>query len=97
MTNSACTGYKTDYNVSRITSRMICAGDLVEGDKDACTNDSGGPLVSSGTGDGITPGSNYELIGIVSWGTKCGLARSPGVYARYNYSYCIKFNVFADP
>lgn len=49
---------------------MICAGN-VEGTKDACVGDSGGPLVLY----------RNLLIGIVSWGRKCGEPNSPGVYA----------------
>ena len=47
---------------------MICAGDE-KGGKDACQNDSGGPLVV-----------NNVLYGIVSFGIGCGRADFPGVY-----------------
>jgi len=68
-----------------ITDNMLCAADASgNGGSDACQGDSGGPLVSCGADGncGTTPGQNYELIGVVSFGIGCAEADFPGVYAR---------------
>ncbi|CAG2179094.1 unnamed protein product, partial [Oppiella nova] len=65
-------GYCAERNnhVAPVTNSMFCAG-VPEGGKDACQNDSGGPVKYNG-----------ELVGIVSWGKQCALPDYPGVYAR---------------
>jgi secreted trypsin-like serine protease len=56
-----------------ITARMLCAG---SSGKDSCQGDSGGPLT-------MDTGSGYNVLaGIVSFGTGCGWADYPGVYAK---------------
>ncbi|XP_026666904.1 trypsin-4-like isoform X2 [Ceratina calcarata] len=59
------------YMTRPITRRMICAGYVNDGGKDACQGDSGGPLVQ-----------HDKLIGIVSWGFGCARPSYPGVYTR---------------
>ncbi|XP_030375601.1 trypsin-1 [Scaptodrosophila lebanonensis] len=70
----------SSYSESEITDNMICAGDLAEGGKDACTGDSGSPLHVPFEEE---PGQ-YQLAGIVSWGDGCARPNTPGVYTRVN-------------
>ncbi|XP_016956284.1 seminase-like [Drosophila biarmipes] len=58
--------------MAKITDSMICASVL--GKKDACTYDSGGPLVYK-----------KQVCGIVSFGIGCASKRYPGVYTDVIY------------
>ncbi|XP_022114790.2 venom protease [Pieris rapae] len=58
-----------------VFQETLCAGGK-EGGKDACQGDSGGPLMyqmSSG---------RWSVIGIVSWGVRCGEPKHPGLYTK---------------
>ncbi|KAM4615785.1 granzyme A-like [Polymixia lowei] len=52
-----------------ITHSMICAGSEDKKRTDTCSGDSGGPLQCNGV-----------LVGLTSFGRKCGLKYKPGVY-----------------
>ncbi|XP_033004098.1 mannan-binding lectin serine protease 1-like [Lacerta agilis] len=58
-----------------VTGDMICAGER-QGGKDACSGDSGGPMVTLNNQTG-----QWQLIGTVSWGDGCGLNDRYGVYS----------------
>ncbi|MCP4932922.1 MAG: serine protease, partial [bacterium] len=81
ISNTACNEAFRDLfslgnNVDIISDNMFCAG-YVEGGKDSCVGDSGGPFIIDG-----------KLAGLVSWGPDaCALPDAYGVYTRVsNYT-----------
>ena len=73
--NSVCNSH-SDYKRfgKKLSASQLCAGNLSNGGMDACQGDSGGPLVC----DDI-------LIGVVSFGYRCGEPNFPGIYSRVGY------------
>ncbi|XP_060717302.1 serine protease hepsin isoform X1 [Tachysurus vachellii] len=67
-----------DYYDNQVTTTMFCAG-YEKGGTDSCQGDSGGPFVAA---DCLSKTSRYRLLGVVSWGTGCAMAKKPGVYTR---------------
>eukprot|EP00795_Rhopilema_esculentum_P012111 gene12111-2716_t len=68
------------------TDNMLCAG-YKDGKVDACSGDSGGPLL-------CRENHRFELTGIVSWGTGCGRPNAYGAYTKVsNYINWIIRNI----
>ncbi|XP_046979680.1 coagulation factor X [Schistocerca americana] len=62
------------YREYRITDNMFCAGYL-NGRRDSCAGDSGGPLLCRSRG-------RWTIFGITSFGEGCGKKRRFGIYTR---------------
>ncbi|XP_016394163.1 serine protease hepsin-like isoform X1 [Sinocyclocheilus rhinocerous] len=76
ISDAVCNG--PDYYDNQVTTTMFCAG-YEKGGTDSCQGDSGGPFVAA---DVLSKTSRYRLLGVVSWGTGCAMAKKPGVYMR---------------
>ncbi|XP_069830530.1 mannan-binding lectin serine protease 1 isoform X2 [Dendropsophus ebraccatus] len=71
-----------------LSEDMICAG-LSEGGQDACSGDSGGPMVTFSRET-----NKWYLVGTVSWGVGCGESNKYGVYSNvYKNLHWIKETV----
>jgi len=92
LNNEVCLNWTSLYQ-SVLTDNMFCAG-YVEGKKDSCDGDSGGPFIVKESEinlaaigaerSSMTSNSNKAILyGVVSFGPKlCGIAKIPGVYTR---------------
>jgi len=63
-----------DEEDEQVTDSMMCAG-YSDGFRDACSGDSGGPLL-------VEEEDSWKVAGIVSWGQRCDDSGSYGVYTR---------------
>ncbi|ODM92213.1 Coagulation factor X, partial [Orchesella cincta] len=73
-----------------ITERMMCSG-FEDGEQDACTGDSGGPLIHQ------VESKQWWQMGVVSFGEGCARAGKPGVYAKVTeMNQWISFNTAQD-
>lgn len=87
ISGASCQDYYPDGDV---LEDMFCAGDE-DGGRDACSGDSGGPLIKQVNGTSV-------VLGLVSWGDGCGKADKPGVYTSVQYHYdWIRKTVCDDP
>ncbi|NP_113711.1 kallikrein 1-related peptidase B3 precursor [Rattus norvegicus] len=67
LSNEKC----VEAHKEEVTDLMLCAGEM-DGGKDTCKGDSGGPLICNGV-----------LQGITSWGfNPCGEPKKPGIYTK---------------
>nr|CAD7457168.1 unnamed protein product [Timema tahoe] len=71
----SCKSAYENFHTTIIDDRVLCAG-FAKGGKDACQGDSGGPLMWP------KGGTEFYLIGIVSYGYRCAEPGYPGVYTR---------------
>lgn len=72
--DAICSAY---YGTRYKSARNVCAGGKVNtaNAPDTCQGDSGGPLALDG-------GGGYELVGLTSYGYKCGEPNTAGVYTQ---------------
>lgn len=64
-----------DSYIHHIPQTVFCAGSK-EGGRDTCQGDSGGPLLVQ------LPNQRWVIVGVVSWGLRCGEGKHPGIYTQ---------------
>ncbi|XP_055890386.1 trypsin-1-like isoform X1 [Biomphalaria glabrata] len=60
-----------------LSNGTLCAANELQGGKDTCLGDSGGPLMCAKSSNDVP---RYYLFGLVSNGGDCGKAGEPGIY-----------------
>ena len=71
----------------KITEGHICAGD---DKRDACSGDSGGPLLTTDKSTG-----RVYTVGVTSWGVECAHSKYPGVFSKvWSYAEFINSSTF---
>ena len=84
------------YGADFVGATMFCARGTTGAD--TCLGDSGGPIAyRMGTAGQLDNPSVWRLVGVTSWGTGCGDASFPGVYARLGEPALRAFATDADP
>ena len=74
--HTTCAKWYARIDVYSVWESMhICAG-YENGGEDACSGDSGGPLI-------CVENEKPVLRGVVSWGVGCANRHQPGIYTRY--------------
>lgn len=96
--NNECENLNVDRRFQRqkvVGANQICAGE--RNLKDACSGDSGGPLMRSFRSKN-GKGQQWYLEGIVSWGSRCdGAGQHIGVYTKVNnYTKWIETKVMSQ-
>ena len=75
VSTATCQAFYADYAIT-LDATMLCAG-YEQGGIDACTGDSGGPLLVWNSRQQV-----WVQIGIISWGSGCAEAGVYGVYTQ---------------
>jgi trypsin len=93
LSDDACT---SAYGADFVGATMFCARGTTGAD--TCLGDSGGPIAyRMGTTGQLDNPSVWRLVGVTSWGTGCGNASFPGVYARLGDPALRAFATDPDP